>query len=167
MGPERRLVFAGIATGSLPAGTGLCMTHSVFLDVVGAVLLIFSLVVFASLLWGRPITSLQADVREGTEEGLPWHAPLDYQVDQLRQIIPHFNGEAFDERGLQLMIPKARRARIRQFHEPFQNFQWREGAEFLVSTGELEVISQFTWRATGKKPPSFWVRWRHGKTTEA
>jgi hypothetical protein len=124
----------------------------------GSTLAVFGLAIFSSLLTGSPFSSLETDVREGTEDGIPWHAPLDYQIDQLRQIIPNFNGDAFDEPGLRAMIPKAKRARIRRFHEPFQNFQWREGAEFLVSTGELELVSKFCWRATGKKPPVRWLR---------
>jgi hypothetical protein len=86
---------------------------------------------------------------------------VDYQVDQLRQIIPQFNGDAFDEPNLMGMIPKARRARKRPFHEPFQNMQWREGIEVLVGTGELEVISRGCWRATGKKPPIWRLRKKH------
>jgi hypothetical protein len=163
MGPEHRIILTGCATALLPVGVVLCMTSNPVSITVGIILVAFSLLLFSSLLFGWPLSSLQADVREGTQEGIPWHAPLDYQIDQLRQIVPHFNGEAFDEPGLRAMIPKARRTRIRPFHEPFENFQWREGIECLLKTGELETISYNCWRATGKKPPHRWLRWKHTK----
>jgi hypothetical protein len=165
MGPERRGAYVILAAAFLTVGSLLWVSVHPYGWIPGAILVVFGLVVFLSVLTGVPFASLQADVEEPSTDGIPWHAPVDYQVDQLRQIIPQFNGDAFDEPNLMRMIPKARRARKRPFHEPFQNMQWREGIEVLVGTGELEVISNGCWRATGKKPPI--LRLRKKRETEA
>jgi len=125
------------------------VSSSLVVEVVGVLLLILSTSVSLSLLWGWPSKSLQAHVKELSLSGTPWHAQVEYQLDQLRQIIPQFKGECLDDFALNAMIPKMKRTRTIPMHEPFENFQWRDGIPLLVESGELEVISG-SWYATGK-----------------
>jgi len=167
LGPESRGAVTALGTSFLTIGALLWVSVHPYGWIPGAVLIVAGLLVFASLLTGRPFSSLRADVKAGSLEGVPWRSTTKYSTDQLRQIVPHFHGDAFTEPDLRNMIPKTTRTGIIPFHEPFQNFQWRDGIDVMVATGELEVISQGCWRATGRKPPREWLRGKHGKEEKA
>ena len=162
VGPESRNVAAVLGTAFLTVGPILWLSTVRDGWIPGAILIAFGILVFSSLLAGWPTSSLRADVESGSTEGIPWAATKEYSVDQLRQIVPHFNGARFDEHDLLAMIPKTTRRRIIPFHEPFANFQWRPGVDVMLETGELEVVSYNCWRATGKKPPRRALRLNHG-----
>jgi hypothetical protein len=166
VGPESRSAIVVLGGSFLTIGALLWVSVHSFGWAPGGALIICGILVFLSLLTGRPFPTLRADVKPGSVDGIPWRSTVKYSTDQLRQIVPHFHGDAFTEPDLWNMIPKTTRSGIIPFHEPFQNFQWREGIDVMVETGELEVISKGCWRGTGRKQPSHWSRSSHGTQTK-
>lgn len=159
MGPERRIVYTSLGVAFLTAGAVLWLSGNPVAIGLGAFLVALGILIFSSLLWGWPSRSLRADVREGSMEGIPRIAPIEYQVKQLRQVIPWFHGEPFGPHDLYHAMPKVTRTGQIPLYEPMTGLLDDEAFERLVASKELEVVKPDVWRATGKKVVT--KRWLH------
>ena len=59
-GPERRGIIASFATGILGVGGVMCVTGATVVRLLGAILVIAAILMFASLWWGWPVRALHA-----------------------------------------------------------------------------------------------------------
>ena len=156
LGPESRNVALVLGGSFLTIGALLWVTLHSYGWIPGGILLALGVLVFSSLLWGWPSRSLRADVRQGSLEGIPTSAPIEYQVRQLRQVIPWFQGEPFGPHDLYHAMPKVTRTGQLPLYEPMTGLLQDEAFERLVASEELEVVSPLLWRATGTKPTKHW-----------
>ena len=101
--------------------------------------------------WGKRQPRLQMFAGYTTRasmEGLPWNAPVDYQVGQLRQIIKGI-APATDRFGLADLthtVPKIRRRGLVPLYEPFVNQRPKEGLQLLVDEGVLAPEQNGQWK---------------------
>ena len=160
MGPERRSVFVVLGATFLTVGSLLWVSLQPNGWIPGLVLMLFGTLIFTSLLTGKPIGSLHADVQSGAMDGVPLIAPLWYQVDQLRQTVPQFHGLDFDIQMLWSLLPKTTRSRQIPLYEPLAGPSMQSALDYLASTGELTREGN-AYRAANA--PSRLVRWKHGK----
>lgn len=165
MGTAEGRSLAGVIAGVL---LGVGIPQCVSAPILGWSCITVAAFLLLSLYLGWPIRSLRIGTREGSEDGIPRVAPIDYQISQLRQVIVWFHGEPFGLFDLVHALPKVSRTGRITLYEPLHGSFSTEALEFMVTDGELEAMENgFQWRATGEKPPKYWLRWRHGKDPKA
>ena len=160
MGTAEGRSIAGVIAGVL---LGVGIPQCVSAPILGWTCIAVAAILLTSLYFGFPFKTIRIGQSEGSMEGIPWTAPIEYQVAQFRQVITWLGKEQFDLWSLNEMIPKTPRTGCKSFYEPLHAY-WGEAAlGILVKSGELEVVKQGVWKATGKAPTKRrWLRWSHG-----
>ncbi len=164
MGTAEGRSIAGVLAGVL---LGVGIPQCVSAPILGITCIVAALFLLLSLYFGWPLRSLKIGTHEGSAEGIPRVAPVEYQVAQLRQVIPWFQGDTFGLFDLVHALPKVSRTKQINLYEPLHGAFSQDALDYLVAEGDLEVVGNGQWRGTGKKPPNRWLRWRHGTQAKA
>lgn len=161
MGTAEGRSLAGVLAGVL---LGVGLPQCVSAPLLGWSCIVIAAGLLSSLYFGWPVASLQIGIREGSMEGTPLVAPLTYQVDQVRQVIPQYHVIELDTHLLWSTFPKTTRKRLRSLYEPLPGVSLGPALEYLATTGELVRDGNVYRRG---KSPTPWVRWKHGKDAKA
>jgi hypothetical protein len=148
-GLELRSVAAGFAASLLVIGGSVCLaaySNKLALEISGPILVVVSVALFTSIIWGWPIRTLRSQGAEVEPPGhkVAWTAPVDYQVTALRQALAKLKQAGTTTFGLyelDVMFYKLPRRGTDPVYEPFRGINCDAGLARLVELGELNVIS--------------------------
>jgi hypothetical protein len=148
-----RGVIGGFAAVFCGAGVELCLTGSIGVHVFGGALIFFALLIGASVVWGRPFPRMGPS-EESTRERMPFIAPLDYQVRQLRQVLKEWEWGEFSSGTIYQFWPQVIRRNTTRKYEPMWGALDEAVFVELEKTGEIVRGSHpGTWRLTGRGEP--------------